>query len=133
MWISLLLGLFNLALSWAGTYVIRLPGFDITPIGVIIAARAGESPLLAALLLTAGYVAPRPSRLSWIWLQLPTAVAIGYLCLIIPNPYVHIILYHIISIAAGIFLAMFDGRYGIYTFVHFGVNVAVARVYTLFT
>lgn len=129
MWLTLLLGLANFALGWLGTYVVRLPGFDLTPIGVIIIAQQGEPVLLGATVMTVSYMLVKPSRFSWIWLQLPSALLIGYLALIIPWPVLLITLYHVISITFGIIFGIFDGKYGIYTFVNVGINLAVARLY----
>ncbi|RME31212.1 hypothetical protein D6789_03450 [Candidatus Woesearchaeota archaeon] len=131
MLIAFTLALLNAALTWFGTYVVRLPGFDLTPMGIFLVAQGGESILLGAVFLNASYILPKPSRLGWAWLQFPSTVLLGYLSFIAPNPYLIIILYHVISVAAGLALQMFDGRYVLYTLVNIALCCAAARIATL--
>lgn len=132
MLLTLLLTVLNTAVTWVGSYLIRLPGFDLTPIGIYLIAQGGESILVGAVLLNASYILPKPNRLGWAWLQFPSTVALGYVALVAPNPYLIIGLYHAISITAGLALQMFDGKYLTYTLVNISLCFAVARLSALF-
>lgn len=131
MWRTVVLTIVNLGISSLGTLLLRLPGFDLTPIGIVMIARGGESIVLGSVLLTVSYMLPRPGRFAWIWLQVPVAVFAGYVAIWLEAIYIPIFVYHAISIIAGLLTGTFRGRYMLYTFINLGLNIVVARFYGL--
>lgn len=131
MWRTFVLGLVNVALSSVGTYLLRLPGFDLTPVGMVMIAQGGEGIILGSIVLTVAYMIPRPGRFAWIWLQVPVAILIGYIAIWMDAIYTPILVYHAISIAAGLLTGAFSGRYILYTLINLGLNITIARFYAM--
>lgn len=130
MLVTISLALLNILINFLGTRIIRVPGFDITPIGIIAIARAGESVLLGAILLILGYCLVKPDRFAWIWMQIPLALLTGYLALVIMNPYVLILVYELGAVAIALPLGIFaqNPRHVPFILINTGVNFAAARL-----
>jgi len=127
--LTVVLGIINLVVSALGTYGLRLPGFDITPIGVIMIAYRGENILVGSIVLTIAYMLPSPGRFSWVWLQIPAAWLIGWLSVQYSMLIIPILIYHAISVLVGILTGTLNGRYIMYTVINLGLNVVIARFY----
>ncbi len=128
MWLTLLFGLLNLGLSLIGRRIFRLPGFDLTPLGIILIAQHGESILFGALVLTVAFSAVSPGRLRFLWLTLPATLIVGYLALAVPNLLLLLLLYHIICAVCAFFLRFFGFRYTLFVLVNLCLNLVGARV-----
>ena len=129
MWRTLLLGLGNLLFSWFGTYVVRLPGFDLTPIGIILIARGGEGIIVGALVLAASYCIVKPERFRWVWLQVPAALLTGYLALVIESAFLLVVVYHGALLTTSVALGLFskDSNHLFYVAMNAGINLLAAR------
>ncbi|MDD9954443.1 MAG: hypothetical protein OXR66_08995 [Candidatus Woesearchaeota archaeon] len=128
MWITVIMGVVNFALSALGTWLLRLPGFDLSPVGILMVAQGGENTIVGACILATGYMLPRPARFGFIWLEVPVLIGMGYLAGFV-NGYVLIAGFYTISVVAGVLMGIFGGRYVLHTLVGLGLNFAVARVY----
>jgi hypothetical protein len=131
MWVTIALAAANLVLGLIGTLLLGLPGFDITPVAMVIIALSGENIVVGALLVSVAYMVARPARFAFIWLQVPVAVIVGYSALWTGNIYIPLFVFHALSVGAGVLMGMFDGRYLLYTIVSLALNFAAARMYGL--
>jgi len=127
MLLTLFLTLVNLLLALLELYAIRLKSFDLAPILTIIAARHGESILLAALLINLPYAVLNPQKLRFLWATLPLTILIGYLALLIKNSLLLILLYHGLLAAIALLVGAFGGGYLLFTVVNMAANLIVAR------
>ncbi len=132
MWLIVALAVANFALSALGTWLLHMPGFDLTPIFMVILARSGENTLAGAIALTVAYMLPRPGRFAFVWLQVPVAILVGYLALAMPSLLLPVLVFYVISVAAGILSGTFSGRYMLHTLIGIALNFTVARVYGFF-
>lgn len=128
MWFTLLFALLNLPLSFFGTKVLRLPGFDLTPAAIILCAWHGENVFVAALLLTASYAVFSLTELRLLWLTLPLTIGLGYLALAVHNAIALIILYHVIAGVAALLLGLFGVRYALFVVVNASLSFALVRI-----
>ncbi len=129
---ALCFGLLNLLVSFAGARLFRLPGFDLVPSGVVLLAWRGESVLLAALLLAAGYLLPAPQRLRHLWMVFPATLLTGYLALLLPHALLLLLFYHAIGFVLALLSRALGPRYLLFFLVNFSLNLFVLRLASFF-
>lgn len=133
MWLILLFVLINLPIGFVGNKILKVPGFDITMIAIIILARAGENILLSAIILTVAFSFFSINRLKYLWLTVPATILVGYLSLVIPGVFMLFIIYHLVCLLCAFLIGFFGPRYIFFVMVNLGINLAIARIYTLFS
>ncbi len=131
MLLTLLVALGNGLFALGGRKLLKLPGFDITPVAVILLARAGEPVLLASLLLTVAY-SLSIDRVRYLWLTLPATILIGYLSLTLPGVYGLLLLYHVLCFVIALLAGFFGPRYTLFVIINLGVNIIAARLVLFF-
>ncbi|MBR9692449.1 hypothetical protein GOV07_00780 [Candidatus Woesearchaeota archaeon] len=132
MLLTLLFGLVNFGVTFFGRRFVKLPGFDLTPIGMIILARAGENIFFAALVLTVAYSFPKIGKMRYLWLTVPATILIGFLAVVVENVFLLLAIYHVVCFVFALLIGFFGFRYFIFVLVNFGLNFAVARLYAFF-
>ena len=132
MLLTIALTIINLLLAILETRVLRIQSFDIAPIAIVILAQHGEGVILGALLVSAPYAALSLHKFRFLWVTLPLTILIGYLALLLPNPYMLVALYHAILALVAFFMNMLFGNYLVFAGINVVTNLAVARFYSLF-
>lgn len=128
MWRTLAFGTANLLLSLS-SYLVRIPGLELTPAALVILAQGGESILIGSLVLGLTYMIPQPKRFAYVWLHIPTAALAGWLAIVTDNLYVPILVYEGLSALAGVLLGVMNGSYIVFLVVNTLLNLLVVRVY----
>lgn len=123
---SLLLAALNALLSAFGTYLLRLPGIDLTPLFIIILARSGENVFLAAIILTLSYAAVKPDRFAWAWLLFVSTLATGLLATFVESALLLVLLFHAIHVVVSLAIGTFGASRG--HLLYIGVNLALNLV-----
>jgi len=130
MWITLLFVIINALLSFLGNRFIKFSAFDISPAAIVIIAMHGESVLLGAILVPLAYVLLHPKDFRYLWLVFPLVLLIGYVTSLVPNPFLLIIIYHLIGGIVAFFLQYFDVRYVMFILVNLSMNFIIVRFAT---
>lgn len=129
MWLILLFTLLNVGLSLLGHKVFRLPGFDLTPLGIILIAQNGESVLLGTFFLTAAFSFHSLKKVRYLWLTVPATLIVGYLALVIPSLLLLLLIYHLICAVCALLLGFFGFRYFTFVLSNLAVNLVGLRFY----
>ncbi len=128
MLLTLALGLLNFAFALVGKRLLKLPGFDLTPLAIILLARAGENVWVGALVLNAALAATSWKHLKYLWLSLPATIIVGLLAGLVPGFILLFLVYHVVTILPAFLLGLFGTHYFLFVLVNLGVNLAGARI-----
>ncbi len=126
-----ILAILTLIVSCIGTYALSMPGFDLTLIGVIIAANSGENILLASILLTLAYMLPKPTRLVYFIQYALFAWLAGYIAAAFNMTSLPIFLFHALLAGWDLFVRGFTGGYLMNALINIGWSLFLVREYTL--
>jgi len=132
MWLLILFVLVNGCLSFIGSRVLKFSAFDVSPSVVPILVWTGHNPLVSSLVLVLSYTVVTPEDFRFVGVTLPVTILIAYLAFLIPNTFVLIILYHILSGAVAFVLQYLSVRYIMFILMNVAVNFLIARLYSAF-
>lgn len=132
MLLTIVFGVLNLLLSTLGFRLLRLPGCDLTPAGVIILSSRGENIILAAFILPICAVIGSPQELKYLWLTIPATMLVGFLSLVFPSPVALVILYHLVCGAFAYGFGFLGGRYLLFVIINVALNITLGHGYFTF-
>jgi len=129
--LTIILGIANVLFSALGAYALRLPGFDLTLIGVIIAARAGENILVASIVFTVAFCLPKPSRFSYAIIQILLAWLVGWMAVSFDMVFIPIFVFHALALIWVTLVGAFNGRHILAMLTNIGISLVIGRFYVM--
>lgn len=125
---TLLLVVLNALCTFARKFI-KMPGFDINAMGIIIISQQGESVILGSILLVLAHAFPNYQSTRYLWLAFPATIITGFATFAIHNVFLLILFYHAVIFIISLLTRTLSYRYAIFFMINFFLNATVARIY----